>query len=451
MYGDTADLEKMKAKSNAISPSFCMAKWLHVSLNLMSGLSQSCYLPLPHKIPLGEIEENPSALHNTQFKKLQRKKMLEGKRPEECQICWDIEDLPGDQSSNRHLRAVETWIRPHFEKIQKLPWNANVNPTYLEVSFSHACNFKCSYCSPHVSSSWEQEIKALGPYQLSKTKHQDLEWLRSQDLLPLAEEKNPYVDAFWKWWPDLVGDLQVFRITGGEPLLAKQTFKLLEWLILNPQPHLSLDINSNLGASEAIINRFIELAQKLVRENKIRHMAIHTSVDTYGAQAEYIRHGLNFSYFEKNLKRFLNEVPNSRVGIMSTFNNLSVVGYPKFIDWLIELRREYARDSRRILLDIPHLTGPFHQSVLILTPDYIDRVYKLKNYMQEGENFILPIEIEQIRRIYEWMLQPKNEIQISQARRDFYAFFSEHDLRRGTDFLKTFPEMNLFWSLCKGS
>jgi hypothetical protein len=32
---------------------------------------------------------------------------------------------------------------------------------------------------------------------------------------------------------------------------------------------------------------------------------------------------------------------------------------------------------------------------------------------------------------------------------DFYRFFNEHDCRRGTDFLKTFPEMFAWWKECE--
>jgi len=34
-------------------------------------------------------------------------------------------------------------------------------------------------------------------------------------------------------------------------------------------------------------------------------------------------------------------------------------------------------------------------------------------------------------------------------RSDFYLFFSEHDRRRGTNFLKTFPTMAEFWDTCR--
>jgi len=52
-----------------ISPTFCMAKWHHTTIYLQTGETHSCYHPAPHPIPLEEIADNPSALHNTKEKK----------------------------------------------------------------------------------------------------------------------------------------------------------------------------------------------------------------------------------------------------------------------------------------------------------------------------------------------------------------------------------------------
>ena len=68
---------------NSVSCSFCAAKWYNVSLHLGHGFTNSCHLPLPHPIDLEKIKTNPSALHNTDFKKEIRKMMLEGIKPAE--------------------------------------------------------------------------------------------------------------------------------------------------------------------------------------------------------------------------------------------------------------------------------------------------------------------------------------------------------------------------------
>ena len=76
--------KKVKEKLDEVGCGFCLAKWTQVTLHLQNGHTHSCHHPDTHKIPLDELENNPSALHNTEFKKLKRKEMLEGGRPKEC-------------------------------------------------------------------------------------------------------------------------------------------------------------------------------------------------------------------------------------------------------------------------------------------------------------------------------------------------------------------------------
>ena len=65
MSGEYSDFANdMRDRLNAVSPSLCLAKWQQVSIHLPSGMTQSCYHPPTHRIPLEEIKVNPSALHN---------------------------------------------------------------------------------------------------------------------------------------------------------------------------------------------------------------------------------------------------------------------------------------------------------------------------------------------------------------------------------------------------
>ena len=90
-YNNAADTAEKQLKR--ISPSMCYAKWAQVSIHLTNGTTHSCYHPAPHKIPLEELEGNPSALHNTIEKKEQRKQMLCGDKPDGCSYCWKIEAM----------------------------------------------------------------------------------------------------------------------------------------------------------------------------------------------------------------------------------------------------------------------------------------------------------------------------------------------------------------------
>jgi hypothetical protein len=58
------------------------------------------------------------------------------------------------------------------------------------------------------------------------------------------------------------------------------------------------------------------------------------------------------------------------------------------------------------------------------------------------------IEITKIKRIYDWVISEPDE-DFSQDKKDFISFADEHDKRRGTDFLKTFPELTDFYNKIK--
>lgn len=381
--------------------------------------------------------------------------MLKGERPKGCHQCWAIEDLPGDRISDRILRGSESWTKPYFDQVKNLPWTADVFPTYLELSFSPICNFKCSYCSPHVSTAWHSEIKEHGPYKLSEHEHQHTKYLKEAGLMPIEDEdQNPYIDAFWKWWPEAYTKLHTLRVTGGEPLLSKHTFRLLEWVKQHPNSRLELDINSNLGIPEKVMEKFIGAVEPIFNANTIRSFGLHTSLDNYGSRAEYIRHGLNFELYKKNLTMYLERIPNAQVSFMCTFNALSIDGFEEFLDYVIELRAKYQRPGRFINLDIPHLTGPEHFAVKILPREYESKIEKLIAKMESnvGEDresaTFRPMEIEKLKRILDWMRSPTDETQRRRWKKDFYLFFKEHDRRRKTNFLETFPNMSEFWHEC---
>jgi hypothetical protein len=110
-----SDAESIKQKLDSVSPSLCLAKWKQVSLHLTTGMNNSCYHPPLHKISIEEIAHTPGALHNTAWKKEQRRRMLAGERPEECQYCWNMEDL--GEMSDRHYRSGEPWAAIDFDRI----------------------------------------------------------------------------------------------------------------------------------------------------------------------------------------------------------------------------------------------------------------------------------------------------------------------------------------------
>ena len=73
----------------------------------------------------------------------------------------------------------------------------------------------------------------------------------------------------------------------------------------------------------------------------------------------------------------------------------------------------------------------------------------MKDYSGEAEGFdgFKDYEIQKMERnLAVW----RNEkIDLTQQKKNFYAFFKEHDRRRSTRFLNVFPEMEEFWIECQ--
>jgi organic radical activating enzyme len=437
-------IKLVRDKLNTKSPCFCTQKWLHQTLYLHTGDTHSCYHPRPHHIGLDEIAKNPSALHNTRHKKLQRKMMLEGERPKECYYCWNIEDLPGEHISDRAIHSASDYSVARIDEVAALPWDADVNPRFLEVSFGNNCNFRCGYCGPQASTMWMKEVKEFGDYDITYPQY-SLDFLETGTYYG-PNEANPYIDAFWKWWPDLRKDLEVLRITGGEPLLNPGAMQFFDLLEDEPAPELEININTNLGVTQDRVNRLIERVGSLLRQKKIKKIHVYTSIDSWGEQAEYMRTGLDCEHWENNLKTILDT--GSSVTLMCTFNVLCVTNFTQLLDKVIEWRRQYGKE--KIKFDVPYLKTPYHWLINILTDDFLPYMDATLQYYKDNEEWFTEFEYEKFKRVVDYMREHTVTPEIiKNGRRDFYVFFTENDRRLGTDLLKTFPAYAEFYKLCK--
>ena len=451
----------IRTSLNDTGSGFCLAKLTQVTMHLQLGHTHSCHHPKTHQIPLRELKRNPTALHNTMYKKRRRKEMLEGQRPEECDYCWNVEDS-SNRFSDRTFKSAENWSYPYMDEIKQLGWRDDYNPKYVEVSFSNACNFKCSYCGPAFSTQWMVEAEKYGAYPTTDG-FNDVEYLKQEGKMPMpVTQANPYVDAFWNWWPNLYTDLHTFRITGGEPLMSQDTWKVLDYILEHPNPNknLNLAINSNLGVPDKLVDRFIEKVQKICEEDRVKEFVIFTSVDSWGAQAEYIRNGLEFNRFWDNCHKVLEKCPKVILTYMVTYNALSVPNYDKLIRGVYDLKTQYGSDDRywnsATFLDTSYLRHPKHQTVQVLEPHWADKIYadaQLVDFLGvplfEKEYIgYSDVEIQKLKRTFDWMKSPIPEKQLETQRRNFGYYFRAHDERRGTDFCATFPELEEFYRKC---
>lgn len=429
---------------NSISPSFCAAKWYNATIWLGSGTTTSCHHPPAHKIPLDELKDNYTAIHNTNHKKKMRQMMLKGERPAECEYCWKIEDIGKDNVSDRTFKTI-IYKDEDIDEIAVMPWESNVNLKTLEISFDRVCNLACSYCNPSFSTTWARDIKKNGFYKNlvsdgAGAYKQDGSWVEPYK----TNEENPYIQAFWKWWENgLSESLEELRITGGEPLMSGDTWKLFDWFE-SQQVKMRFAVNSNLMAKDDIMDKLI------VKANNIPDFHIYTSCEATGEQAEYIRDGLDYNVWKANMYRLIKEVPNLKgLNIMMTINSLCLFSITKFFDDVYEMKK--TSNSMMPTISVNLLRFPSFQSPLAL-PDHIKDYCRVVLETWYNENKHLPLwsefELASIQRLIDYLVtvdaphrRTSNKITLW---RDFKTFYNQYDRRRCKN-VNVFPTILTEW------
>lgn len=447
------DLEFRQQVLDTKSASFCAAKWYNATIWLGSGQTTSCHHPPAHSIPLQDIKVNPKGIHNTAQKKQDRAQMQRGERPSGCEYCWKIEDMGVDAVSDRVYKS-KIYDIVALQEAFDMPANQDVNLRTLEIAFDRTCQFACSYCNPAFSSTWVRDIKNNGAYtNLVSDGRNHFTHTHDASQLYRFGETNPYVEAFFAWWEtDLHRTLQELRITGGEPTMSGELWKLIDWFKANKNKSSTrLAINSNLGMDRIKLLEFID------KTRDIPHLEIYTSNEAYGAQAEYIRDGLDYDLWMHNVQELLEHDHIRAVHVMCTINALCLDSLDVFLDQLVRLKKVYGRERVNFTLNI--LRFPSFQSPLVL-PEHMKIYYRnrLIDWLlkHRDQDYMHEHEINHANRLIAYLDcvdTPHSEaFDLPRLHNDFGEFYRQYDQRRGKDFAATFPNLSPWYhSLCTQS
>lgn len=421
------------------SASFCGAKWYYSTIWLGSGMTTSCHHPLPHRVSEDEVRANYKALANTAIRKRERAEMQQGIRCHGCDYCWRIEDLGGDQISDRVYKTV-LYDDLALEQAYTSDASQDFDLKYLEISFDRTCNLACSYCNPAFSTTWVKDIKNNGPYEVLVTDAQDHYTHAHGDAGKYDHaDENPYVEAFFKWWEaDLNHTLTHLRLTGGEPLMSKHTWKLFDWFENNSR-ELYFAINSNLISKPDIINKLVTASKNISDFN------VYTSCESVGARAEYIRDGFEWDTWTNNFDTLANE-PGIKLHSMCTIGAISLGGLVEYLDWCLIQKAKYNKDTPTFTLNIQRF--PKCQSPLIL-PMHIREGYasQLAEWRDthKDSGHLHAMEVEHLNRLIDYLQENNNQLgppgYIEQLQKDFKSYYTQFDARRNKNFTETFPEL----------
>jgi organic radical activating enzyme len=435
---------------NTLSKSFCGAKWYNATIWLGNGTTTSCHHPPAHKIPLEEVALSYKALHNTTYKKAVRKQMMDGVRPKECEYCWKIEDLGEDKVSDRVYKSVIYTDQELIDAKEKFGAGFDVDLKTLEIAFDANCNFGCSYCNASFSTTWQKDIKMFGPYQNLISDGAAAFQHDGSHAMPYGRknEGNPYVEAFWKWWEaELQYSLRELRVTGGEPSMSPDFWKLMDWWKAHPECEVPFAVNSNLGQKKELLDALIQST------HNFKDFSLYTSNEAVGLQSEYIRFGLDWGVWLKNMYR-VNEEGNIRsVNVMMTINSLCLFSITDFMDEMLKLKKKFGPHAAVMSFNI--LRFPSFQSIVTL-PDDIrqERAAHIEKWLEanwnDGKNGFMDMEKEGVVRLIDYIKRVDTGHEftssIESRERDFKSFYKQYDERRKKNFLEAFPMLTQWWN-----
>jgi hypothetical protein len=226
-------------------------------------------------------------------------------------------------------------------------------------------------------------------------------------------------------------------------------------VIENPSKKLHLNVTSNFSVEPSLFDRYLTQVKNIC-DGRIEHFMQYVSLDGWGDQAEYMRHGLDFDLVWSRVNQYLTEVPSyNSLTFIITMNNLSVSSLRQLLEGILELRRKHSATYQRVWFDTPVLREPVWQSLQTLPESYVQKLESVRDWMSENlttdqnlYNGFKDYEVARLDRDIAWMRSAQTQDH-SVARADFYRFFAEHDRRRGTNFLETFPEMKSWWAECE--
>jgi radical SAM protein with 4Fe4S-binding SPASM domain len=249
----------MDPKSAIKGGSFCPVPWTGFIMN-PNGEVKNCVLS---ETVLGNINDNDI------------EDILQGRQNTQIKQCMNVhEKHPGCRHCHRHEKDSTSFnIRSdryyYLKALSNVPYSTyDTNDTSLhtvDMRWRNTCNLACVYCGPELSSTWAKELNvdiAVDETQLAKTKQYVLE--NASNL------KNVY-------------------LAGGEPLLMKENIELLDRL----DPSCEVRINTNLTNLKSPVYK---------RVSKFRNVHWTISVETMGAEFEYIRYGAKWNVFLENLQ-----------------------------------------------------------------------------------------------------------------------------------------------------
>jgi pyruvate-formate lyase-activating enzyme len=284
---------------------FCPAKWDELVINTSYNYVYGCCKARPEKFVnnYNEIIDH------------QKQNLLNNVQDSSCSYCWN--------SEKTNSTSLRTQLLKKFDVSTFDEYKNNKFPKLVEINVGNACNMQCMYCNPKFSSQWEKDVQDQ-KYQLYTDRHAYNIDIKNKQLV---DENLELLNTL---------QFETLRIIGGEPLINKKFFNILDTI-----DHKGvLTLVSNLMVDKKSIDKL------LTYRNKFKYIVINVSLDSCQEISEFVRYGIDYDLFLKNLDYLLERSEgNIKINILSLMTNITLCDIENFSSSVILPRIEKYKDN----------------------------------------------------------------------------------------------------------
>jgi len=289
------------------SKHFCMLPWTHFHAFPDGRAYPCCFSDYWH--PLGDLRKNTmEEIWNQDPYKTMRTNMLQDKPCKECVKCYEQEEVgafsmryDSNRNYGHHIAEVddtaEDGAHPEF-KIR-----------YWDVRFSNLCNMRCRSCGPIFSSNWFDDHVKL--------------YNRTPDVLGRDMARIEYTagdeDSMLAQMEPHVPYLEQVYFAGGEPLIMKEHYYLLEKLIEYDKMDVRIQYNTNFSEMRFKSKHVLDYWKQF------KDISVGASLDASGARGELMRKGTKWAQTVENRQRMIKEVPHVDFYVSATISAMNVL------------------------------------------------------------------------------------------------------------------------------
>ena len=278
--------------------------------------------------PCNLTKDSVEEIWNSEFLKDFRMKKINNEYIKFCETCYQ-EDSMGVASKRQAV--IDAYYNDNKHLIDEAKENngmMSTMPVWWELRLSSICNEACRMCIPQTSSKMRDEFAKFTNELPPSVKKNTESAIIQYNAHGYLGESEFFLNQFW----ENIGDIKYLELHGGEPTADKALWELVEKVVSSGHSkHIHVHVHTNIHSLQ---QRHIELW------DQFRTGWIGISIDAYGAENEYIRHGSKWSAIENNLKLIKGLGNHWTKWVTSSVMAYNSCTMHKLIDWFIEYSKE---------------------------------------------------------------------------------------------------------------